>query len=105
MLSVLGKHNVACRVRIVGVLSSKPQSQNFIRNASGSGSDPSADKGRPAIHHPKSAAEKDDPEVKKHNEEMKKRSDQTVNQLSEKDNKVDKKYWTGTNTSGKTDDN
>lgn len=48
-----------------------------------------ADKGRPAIHQPESAAEADDPEVRKHNEEMRNRHEVSANQLSEKDNKVD----------------
>lgn len=49
----------------------------------------------PKIHRPESAAEKTDPEVRKHNEEMEKRSDRSVNQLSEEDNKVDKNFWKG----------
>lgn len=49
----------------------------------------------PKIYHPRSAAEKDDPEVRKHNEEMRHRSEQSVNQLSEEDNLVDKKFWKG----------
>ncbi|KEF60367.1 uncharacterized protein A1O9_01927, partial [Exophiala aquamarina CBS 119918] len=55
----------------------------------------SGDGGSPAIHRPKSAAEDTDPEVRKHNEEMEKRSDRSVNQLSEDDNKVDKNFWKG----------
>jgi hypothetical protein len=55
----------------------------------------SSDKGSPAIHSPQSAAEKDDPEVRKHNEEMRQRHERSVNQLSEDDNKVDKQFWTG----------
>ncbi|KAK4944269.1 hypothetical protein LTR10_016382 [Elasticomyces elasticus] len=50
---------------------------------------------KPAIHRPKSAAEHDDPEVKKHNEDMENRHERSVNQLSEKDNKVDKNFWSG----------
>ena len=51
--------------------------------------------GSPAIHNPKSAKEQDDPGVKKHNDEMRNRSDRTHNQLSESENKVDKKFWSG----------
>ncbi|EXJ82959.1 hypothetical protein A1O3_06776 [Capronia epimyces CBS 606.96] len=58
-------------------------------------SDTSSQDATPAIHRPKSAAEKDNPEVRKHNEEMEQRSDRTPNQLSEEDNKVDKRYWKG----------
>lgn len=47
-----------------------------------------SDQGSPAIHQPKSAAEDEDPEVRKHNEEMAQRHEKSVNQLSEKDNKV-----------------
>lgn len=50
----------------------------------------------PAIHQPSSGAEEQDLEVKKHNEEMKNRADKSANQLSEEDNKVDKKFWKGT---------
>jgi predicted nucleic acid-binding Zn-ribbon protein len=60
-----------------------------------SGSSGSGDKGRPAIHQPKSAAEKDDPEVRKHNEDMKQRSEKSTNQLSEDDNKVNPNFWKG----------
>lgn len=62
---------------------------------SGGQSDTTSDRGSPAIHRPKSAAEKDDPEVRKHNEELENRYERTENQLSEKDNKVDKKFWSG----------
>ena len=51
----------------------------------------------PKIHQPKSAAEKENPEVKKHNEELEQRYERTANQLSEKDNKVDKHFWSGKN--------
>ena len=51
--------------------------------------------GSPAIHRPKSEAGPEDPDVKKHNEEMEQRSDRSVNQLGEKDNKVNKKFWQG----------
>jgi hypothetical protein len=69
---------------------STSNTQSSQDQSSGSG-----DKGRPAIHHPQSAAEKDDPEVRKHNEEMRQRSEQSVNQLSEEDNKVDPQFWKG----------
>jgi hypothetical protein len=73
-----------------------PSTKNQSSSQSSSKSDSSSEgKGRPAIHHPQSAAEKDDPEVKKHNEEMRQRSDQTANQLSEEENKVDPKFWKG----------
>ena len=67
--------------------SSQTQSDHTSNTTSHSGS--------PKIHRPKSAAEATDPEVRKHNEEMEKRSDRSVNQLSEEDNKVDKKFWQG----------
>ena len=49
----------------------------------------------PAIHQPSSPKEDSDPEVKKHNEEMKNRAEKSANQLSEDDNKVDKNFWKG----------
>ena len=49
----------------------------------------------PKIHQPKSAAEDQDEDVRKHNEEMRNRSEKSVNQLGEDDNKVNKKFWTG----------
>ncbi|KIW10549.1 hypothetical protein PV08_11513 [Exophiala spinifera] len=58
-------------------------------------SDSGSDRGSPAIHRPESAAEKDDPEVRKHNEEMEQRHERSVNQLAEEDNKVDKNFWKG----------
>ncbi|KAJ9629077.1 uncharacterized protein PV06_02207 [Exophiala oligosperma] len=58
-------------------------------------SDTGSDRGSPAIHRPESAAEKDNPEVRKHNEEMEQRHERSVNQLAEEDNKVDKKFWQG----------
>jgi len=54
-----------------------------------------SDKGSPAIHHPKSAAEKNDPEVRAHNEDMRNRHEVSTNQLGEKDNKVNPKFWKG----------
>lgn len=53
--------------------------------------------GDPKIYHPPTAAEKDDPEVRAHNEDMRNRHEQSVNQLAEGDNKVDPKYWKGRN--------
>ncbi|KAJ9610591.1 hypothetical protein H2200_005368 [Cladophialophora chaetospira] len=61
----------------------------------GSNEETTSHGGSPAIHRPKSAAEKDDPEVRKHNEEMENRYERSENQLSEGDNKVDKKFWSG----------
>ncbi|KAL2431459.1 hypothetical protein ABEF95_009246 [Exophiala dermatitidis] len=79
--------------------SSKPSSQSTSTSTSEGQSQgtpqTTSQGGSPAIHRPKSAAEKEDPEVKKHNEEMEQRSERTVNQLSEEDNKVDKRYWKG----------
>lgn len=49
----------------------------------------------PAIHQPKSPQEDQDPEVKKHNEGMKNRTEKSENQLGQEDNKVDKKFWKG----------
>ncbi|EXJ87820.1 hypothetical protein A1O1_04747 [Capronia coronata CBS 617.96] len=80
-----------------------PASKGTATSSSSSSSESQSDKtsdttsqgGSPAIHRPKSSAEKDDPEVRKHNEEMEQRSDRTPNQLSEEDNKVDKNYWKG----------
>jgi hypothetical protein len=78
-----------------------PESPNTGSSASKSASkgrsqsSSSSDKGSPAIHSPQSAAEKNDPEVRQHNEEMRQRHERSVNQLSEDDNKVDKKFWTG----------
>ena len=65
---------------------------------SSSPSQTSSDSGqeaKPAIHHPTSAAERDDPEVRKHNEELRNRHEQSANQLSEDDNKVNKNFWKG----------
>ncbi|KIW93961.1 uncharacterized protein Z519_05276 [Cladophialophora bantiana CBS 173.52] len=59
------------------------------------GSSSTSGGGSPKIQSPKSAAEKDDPEVRKHNEELEQRHERTVNQLSEDDNKVDKQFWKG----------
>ncbi len=61
----------------------------------GGGDDSTSHGGSPAIHRPKSASEKDDPEVRKHNEAMENRHEKSENQLSEKDNKVDKNFWSG----------
>ena len=55
----------------------------------------SKDGASPKINQPKSASEDQNEDVRKHNEEMANRADKSVNQLGEKDNKVDKKFWTG----------
>lgn len=55
----------------------------------------SKDGASPKINQPKSASEDQDEDVRKHNEEMADRAEKSVNQLGEKDNKVDKKFWTG----------
>lgn len=68
--------------------SSAGQSSDQPSSTKMSHSGAQSDKGRPAIHQPKSAAEEDDPEVKKHNEEMRNRAEVSANQLSEDDNKV-----------------
>jgi len=72
-----------------------PADKGTNKPQSSSSSDESGHKAQPAIHRPKSAAEKEDPDVKKHNEEMEQRHERSVNQLSEKDNKVDKQFWKG----------
>lgn len=77
-----------------GTASSSSSSSSQTQKSSSSSSD-SSNGAKPAIHRPESAAEKDDPEVRKHNEEMEQRHERSVNQLSEKDNKVDKNFWTG----------
>lgn len=80
-----------------GTANSKSSSSSSDTSESQSNSQPetTSQGGSPAIHRPESAKEKDNPEVRKHNEEMEQRSERTVNQLSEKDNKVDKRYWKG----------
>ena len=50
---------------------------------------------KPVIHSPGPPPEGRDAEVEAHNKAMEKRSDRTVNQLHEEDNKVDKKFWSG----------
>lgn len=55
--------------------------------------------GRPAIHQPGPAPENKNAEVEAHNKEMEQRSDRTVNQLYEEDNKVDKNFWKGAKSS------
>jgi len=72
-----------------------PADKGKGQSQSSSSSETSSQGGSPAIHRPESAAEKDDPEVRKHNEEMEQRHERSVNQLSEDDNKVDKKFWKG----------
>jgi len=74
---------------------SASKSGNQSASQSGSQSETTSQGGSPAIHRPKSDAEKDDPEVRKHNEELENRYERTTNQLSEKDNKVDKNFWKG----------
>lgn len=74
--------------------SSSTSSSSSPAQSSG-GEETTSQGGRPAIHRPKSAAEEHDPEVRKHNEEMEQRSDRSVNQLSEDDNKVDQSFWKG----------
>lgn len=68
--------------------SSSGQSSDQPSSTSMSQSGAQSDKGSPAIHQPESASESEDPEVSKHNEEMRNRADKSVNQLSEDDNKV-----------------
>ena len=53
------------------------------------------DGAEPKISQPKSAAEEQNQDVRKHNEEMRNRHERSANQLGEQDNKVDKKFWTG----------
>jgi len=53
------------------------------KSQSGTSSETTSHGGSPAISRPESAAEKDNPDVRKHNEEM------------EEDNKVDKNFWKG----------
>jgi len=72
-----------------------PDAPSASKDANQSKGQDSSHGAGPAIHRPKSAAEKDDPEVKKHNEELENRYERTTNQLSEKDNKVDKSFWKG----------
>ncbi|ETN46702.1 uncharacterized protein HMPREF1541_00889 [Cyphellophora europaea CBS 101466] len=69
--------------------SGQPSSTELSHDGASSG------KGSPAIQQPKSSSESDNPEVKKHNEEMRDRADKSVNQLSEDDNKVPPTYWKG----------
>ncbi|KIX03085.1 uncharacterized protein Z518_06635 [Rhinocladiella mackenziei CBS 650.93] len=73
----------------------KGTASSSSRSQSNNSSDNTSQGARPVIHRPKSAAEIDDPEVRKHNEEMEQRSERTTNQLGEEDNKVDKKFWQG----------
>ncbi|KAK5315454.1 hypothetical protein LTR93_009709 [Exophiala xenobiotica] len=70
-------------------------SSNSSQAQSSGKSESTSHGGSPAISRPESAAEKDDPEVRKHNEEMEQRYERSSNQLSEKDNKVDKSFWSG----------
>jgi len=68
--------------------SSQPQSNKTKKGTTSQG-------GSPAIHRPKSAAEDENPDVRKHNEEMEHRFERTPNQLGEDDNKVNKNFWKG----------
>jgi len=70
-------------------------SSNSSQTQSSGSSQSTSQGGSPAIHRPESAAEKDNPDVRKHNEEMEQRHERSVNQLSEEDNKVDKSFWSG----------
>lgn len=70
-------------------------SSSSSKSQSGTSSETTSQGGSPAIHRPKSAAEEEDPEVKKHNEEMEGRHERSVNQLGEQDNKVNKNFWKG----------
>lgn len=79
-----------------GSIDKKSSSSSSSSSAQPSGNQKStSDDPGSAIHRPESAAEKTDPDVKKHNEEMEQRFDRSVNQLSEDDNKVDKNFWKG----------
>jgi len=49
----------------------------------------------PMIHSPPAPDEKRTPDVEQHNKEMENKFDKTHNQLSEADNKVDKRFWQG----------
>lgn len=68
--------------------------------ATKAGNGPAANSGpkdgaEPKISQPKSAAEDQSEDVRQHNKEMEQRSEKTANQLSEEDNKVNKKFWKG----------
>jgi len=76
-------------------VANKGGNQSSSQSQDHSGGQSSSSGASPKIHQPKSPAEKEDPEVKKHNEEMEQRYERTTNQLGEKDNKVDKNYWSG----------
>lgn len=78
-----------------GQVDSQKSSKSESSSSSSPSSSASSSGAKPTIQTPKSAAEDQDPEVKKHNEEMAQRADKSVNQLSEDDNKVDKKFWKG----------
>lgn len=73
----------------------EPPSTKSGSSPSSSSSSSSSSDAEPKIHQPKSAAEDQNEDVRKHNEEMKNRSEKSANQLAEEDNKVDKKFWTG----------
>ena len=65
------------------------------KQVGGESSSQSSDGAKPAIHHPESAAEKESEDVRRHNEDMRNRAEQTTNQLGESDQKVDKNFWKG----------
>jgi hypothetical protein len=74
-----------------------PRAPADMRTEAQSGSSSSSG-GRPAIYQPGPPSENSDAEVEAHNREMEKRSDRTVNQLHEEDNKVDKNFWSGSSS-------
>lgn len=67
---------------------SQPQSGSSGQKSSDQGSSG----GKPTIQKPESGAEDQNPEVRKHNEEVKNRN---ASQSGEKDEKVDKGFWKG----------
>lgn len=71
------------------------QTESKGQQSGGGASSGGSSAGKPTIQKPYSAAEDQDPEVRKHNEEMRNRADRSVNQLEESDNKVDKNFWKG----------
>ena len=74
----------------------KTTSQSSGSNASNDQNQKSpSNGGKPVIHQPGQPDEHMNAEVEAHNKEMENRSDRSVNQLSENDNKVDKAFWKG----------
>jgi hypothetical protein len=71
-----------------GSSSSSSGSSTASKSSNLSHTEAKSDQGSPTNNQPKSAAEENDPEVRKHNEEMAQRHEKSANQLSEKDNKV-----------------